>query len=144
GHAPMSNMIWGNSLYRQTDEGEVELNMNFKYMDVDYFNLYNIEILSGRTPEVRDTVGNVYVNEAARARLGFENNEDAIDQPVKQYGRETTVIAGVITDFHQANLHMSKRPLSLVVSDQKDMLMRYNIKLPVSPSEWEKALGVVE
>lgn len=144
GHTPMNQMMWGNSLYRQTDEGELELNMNFKYVDADYIDFYDIQILAGRAPEERDTTGNIYINEAARAALGFKNNEEAVDQPVEQYGRKSSIIAGVINDFHQFNLHSPKQPLTLVIAREKDMLYGYSIKLPVSPSEWQQALQVIE
>lgn len=144
GHTPMNYNIWGNSLYRQTDDGELELNMNFKYVDEDYIDFYGIEVLAGRLPEARDTIGSIFLNEAACARLEFKTNEEAIGQTVRQYGRENVTIVGVVNDFYQANLHMAKEPLALVVSHKKDMLEGFNIKLPEKPAAWQNSLAVLE
>lgn len=143
GHTPMNNMHWGNNLNRTTDSGEKELNMNFKYVDNDYVDLFGIEILAGRAPQLRDSVGSVFINEAARAGLDFTSNEEAIGETVQVSGKNV-VIQGVFNDFHQRNLHASKTPLSLMISADKETLMEYSIKLPENPADWNKALIVLE
>lgn len=143
GHTPMNNMHWGNSLYRTTDTGEKELNMNFKYVDNDYVDLFGIEILAGRAPQLRDSVGSVFINEAARVGLDFSSNEEAIGETVQASGKNIT-IQGVFNDFHQRDLHASKAPLSLMISTDKGTLMNYSIKLPEKSSDWNNALTVLE
>src|SRR5690606_13362543 len=143
GHTPMNNMHWGNSLYRTTDTGEKELNMNFKYVDDDYVDLFGIEILAGRKPQLRDSVGSVFINEAACAGLGFTSNEEAIGETVQASGKNIT-IQGVFNDFHQRDLHASKAPLSLMISTNKETLRGYSIKLPEKSSDWNNALTVLE
>jgi len=143
GHTPMNNMHWGNSLYRTTDTGEKELNMNFKYVDDDYVDLFGIEILAGRKPQLRDSVGSVFINEAACAGLGFTSNEEAIGETVQASGKNIT-IQGVLNDFHQRDLHASKAPLSLMISTNKETLRGYSIKLPEKSSDWNNALTVLE
>lgn len=143
GHTPINNMHWGNSLYRQTETGEKELNMNFKYVDPDYIDLFGIKILAGSAPQLRDTTATVFINEAARAGLGYQTNEEAIGNTVKG-GGENLIIKGVFNDFHQKNLHTAKAPLSLMITSSKRMLMGYNIKLPSNSADWEKALLVLE
>src|SRR5699024_10307840 len=143
GHTPMNNMHWGNNLNRTTDSAEKELNMNFKYVDDDYVDLFGIEILAGRAPQLRDTVGSIFINEAARAGLDFTSNEEAIGETVQVSGKNV-VIQGVFNDFHHRNLHASKAPLSMMISTDKGTLMEYNIKLPENPAEWKNALTILE
>lgn len=144
GHTPMNNMYWGNNLVRITDSGETTLNMNFKYVDPDYVALFGIEILAGREPQTRDTIESVFINEAARKGLGFMSNEEAIGKSVRGSSEKPVVIQGVFNDFYQTNLHMSKAPLSLMITTKKDMLNGFSIKLPAASSEWKKALGILE
>lgn len=144
GHTPMNNMHWGNNLVRVTDSGETTLNMNFKYVDADYVDLFGIEILAGRAPQIRDTIGSVFINEAARTGLGFMTNEEAVGKTVKGSSGKPVVIQGVINDFYQTDLHISKAPLSLMITTKKDMLNGFSIKLPAASSEWKRALGVLE
>lgn len=144
GHTPMNNMHWGNNLVRITDSGETTLNMNFKYVDTDYVDLFGIEILAGRAPQPRDTVESVFINEAARKGLGFMTNEEAVGETVKGSPEKPVVIRGVINDFYQTDLHISKAPLSLMITTKKDMLNSFSIKLPAASSEWKKTLGTLE
>lgn len=144
GHTPMNNIHWGNNLARTTDSFETELNMNFKYVDADYVDLFGIEVLAGRAPEPRDTVASVFINEAARAGLGFKSNEEAVGSTVKGSSEQPLIIQGVVNNFYQTDLHIPKAPLSLMITTKKDMLNGFSVKLPADPSQWKKALGIVE
>lgn len=144
GHSPMNNMHWGNNLVAQSDSTEVTLNMNFKYVDTDYVDLFGIEMLAGRKPQLRDTVGSVFINEAARIGLGFKTNEEAVNQTVKGSSEKPVSIVGIFKDFHQRDLHSSKAPLSLMITERKNMLRTFNIQLPTASSEWKKAIGILE
>lgn len=143
GLTPMNNRHWGNNLVAQSDSTEITLNMNFKYVDTDYVDLFGIKMLAGRKPQLRDTIESVFVNEAARVGLGFKTNEEAVGKAAK-ISSKNVVIQGVFNDFHQRNLHSSKAPLSLRITKEKDMLGGFNIKLPQNSSEWSKAIGVLE
>ncbi|MBJ7881843.1 ABC transporter permease [Gelidibacter salicanalis] len=144
GHTPMNNMHWGNNLVRITENGETTLNMNFKYVDADYVDLFEIEILAGRAPQTRDTVESVFINEAARTGLGFMDNEEAVGKTVKGSSEKPLIVQGIINDFYQKDLRNSKAPLSLMITTKKDMLNGFSVKLPAAPSEWKKTLGIVE
>lgn len=144
GHTPMNNMHWGNTLYLKSGSDLKELNMNFKYVDTEYMDLFEIEVVAGRTPQMRDTTGSVFMNETARARLGFETNEEAIGVQVKGSSDQALEIVGIVNDFHQRDLNASKAPVGLMISNNKDRLWGFNIKLPEAPSEWETALAIVE
>src|SRR5699024_10726334 len=143
GLTPMNNRHLGNNLIAQSDSTEITLNMNFKYVDTDYVDLFGIKMLAGRMPQLRDTIESVFVNEAARIGLGFKTNEEAVGK-VAKISSKNVVIQGVFNDFHQRNLHSSKAPLSLRITKEKDMLGGFNIKLPQNSSEWSKAIGVLE
>jgi len=144
GHTPMNNMMWGNSLVRETDTGKKELNMNFKYVDEDYVDLFDLKMEAGRKPELRDTVNSVFINEAARIRLGYKTNEGAIGQVVRDYSGEDWAIRGVLANFYQRGLQYAKEPLAILVSADKSMLLDFNIKLNGNPSQWQKDLQVIE
>lgn len=144
GHLPMSNMHWGNNLTSVTDSTKVELNLNFKYVDTNYMDFYGIQIVAGRGPEARDTVGTLFLNELARVGLGFKSNEEAVDKVLQIHSDETITIAGVFNDFHHKDLHGPVTPLSIRLSKEKDILQTFSIKLPDAPSEWTKAINIIE
>lgn len=143
GLTPMNNRHWGNNLIAQSDSTEVTLNMNFKYVDTDYVDLFGVKMLAGRKPQLRDTVGSVFINEAARIGLGFKTNEEAVGKAAK-ISSENVVVQGIFNDFHQRNLHSSKAPLSIRITKNKDMLGGFSIKLPQNSSEWSTAIGILE
>lgn len=143
GHTPMNNMHWGNTLSRFSGDDNIELNMNFKYVDTDYVDVFGIEMLAGRAPQLRDTIGSVFINEAARSGLGFKTNEEAVGETVKMSSK-TMRIEGVFNDFHQRDLHAAKAPLTLRTSTDKGVLQYFSIKLPQDASDWSKALAVIE
>lgn len=144
GHTPMNDMIWGNSFYRETDAGKQELNMNFKYVDQDYVNFYDLKMIAGRKPQLRDTVNSVFINQAARIGLGYTSDQEAVGQHLQDYSGEDWTIQGVLADFYQRGLKYAKAPLSLVVSTDKSMLTGFNIKLDGTPSQWQKDLQVIQ
>src|SRR5699024_3768806 len=94
GLTPMNNRHWGNNLIAQSDSTEITLNMNFKYVDTDYVDLFGIKMLAGRMPQLRDTIESVFVNEAARIGLGFKTNEEAVGK-VAKISSKNVVIQGV-------------------------------------------------
>jgi len=144
GHLPLNNNHWGNTLFAQSDTGEVHLNMNFKYTDPEYMEVYGIRILAGRSPQAADTTGTVFLNETARARLGFKSNELAVGQTLKDPSGNLFIIQGIFNDFHSKYLHAPKEPLAIHVTTRKSSLGAINIKLFNQPSEWPKALDAME
>lgn len=144
GHLPLDNNHWGNSLIAKSDTGEVQLNLAFKYVDPNYLKVYGIKTLAGRSPLASDTADVVFLNESARARLGFKSNDAAVGQQVSNFDGVLFTVAGIFNDFHQKNLHNEKESLAIRVSQSKQVLQAFNIRLANSPKDWPRAIALLE
>ncbi len=84
-----------------------------KFVDEDYIDIYDIEILAGRALRQSDTLREVVVNEKLLRYAGFEGTpQDAIGKQVKVWG-ENVPIVGVVKDFHSTSLHQEVMTLML-------------------------------
>ena len=98
-------------------EGQQEksfiVNMNF--VDLDYLNVFDIEMVSGRkfsSEFISDKTESVIVNEAALVKLGIASPQDALGKKIDTgfYDFKGTII-GVTKDFHLASFHEEIEPL---------------------------------
>ncbi len=93
--------------------GQRESEMNFTFVDFDYFDVYDIKIAKGRIFSAEfpsDQRQAVVLNETAAKDLGWD---DPIGQKLLVQGREWTII-GVVDDFHYHSLHWEIDPLVFV------------------------------
>jgi putative ABC transport system permease protein len=82
----------------------------FTFVDPDYFNVYDMEILEGRTFSEEfptDKLRGVVINETASRNLGWDN---PIGKQLQSNRIEWTVI-GVVKDFHFKSLHSEIEPM---------------------------------
>jgi len=94
-----------------TEQGEEkELGLSYTFVDFDFFNVYDIGIVEGRTFSEDfslDKVQAVVINETAARDLGWEQ---PVGKKLTAQGREWTII-GVTRDFHFHSLHREIDPL---------------------------------
>jgi len=86
----------------------IPINLQIKYGDSNYFNLYRLKVLAGRAPIPSDTPREYVINETARRYLGFRTPADAVGKMLGGY-----TIAGVVADFHHASFRTPIQPLAL-------------------------------
>jgi hypothetical protein len=77
GHLPMSNDHWGNALFAKSDTGQVQADVQMKFVDQDNFKLYNFKMLAGRPLQLADTSTGIVLNLASVQKLGFKSAENA-------------------------------------------------------------------
>ncbi|MBD1434163.1 ABC transporter permease [Sphingobacterium sp. DN00404] len=140
GSPPISDRTFGMSITIPSDTGETHVQLMFKSTDANYFDLYNIETLAGRAPQLSDSIGSIFLNESARIKSGFKTNESAIGQIVKGPRQDDVRIQGVFKDFHTHTLRAEKAAMALEIDANSRRLEAFNIKLPDHPSQWQKAL----
>ncbi|MFX0209101.1 MAG: ABC transporter permease, partial [Candidatus Hodarchaeota archaeon] len=96
------------------DQGERrELELNYTFVDYDFFNVYDIGFLKGRNFSddfSLDKEQAVVVNETAMRILGWG---DPIGRSLNCLFNERTVI-GVVKDFHFKSLHLKIEPMVFV------------------------------
>jgi ABC-type antimicrobial peptide transport system permease subunit len=143
GHLPLSQGHWGNFVETTADTGLVKINVPFKFVDEDYFNLYEIKLLAGRRFSLSDTSTGIILNKIAVQDLGFKSPEEAIGKPVKAYGKDRT-ITGVTDNFNIKTFHTEKTGVAILTSKYRGQLQDITIKLQNDPKTWKASLAILE
>jgi putative ABC transport system permease protein len=114
--------------------------MNFTFVDYDYFDVYDIKIEKGRTFSAEfptDQKQAVVLNRTAAKDLGWD---DPIGRKLLVQGREWTII-GVVDDFHYQSLHWKIDPLVFIFYKGRGMDY-FSIK--ISPDNIPGTLDAIE
>lgn len=119
-----------------------------KYGDENFFNVYGLKMLAGRSPLLRDSTSGIVINETYAKELGFTNPADAVGKTIANNGNNEAVqIIGVVHDFNQNSLHMPIVPIAITCSG----LPNYNttIHIALKPQtegtrSWATALSQME
>lgn len=143
GHLPMSSDHWGNSIVAKSDTGAIRVDHQFKFIDEDYFKLYDIRILAGREIKLADSTSGIALNLVAIERLGFKSASDAIGSFVKIDDKDKQIVT-VIDNFHSKNMHSKIGPLELRPSNKKGQLKTISVQLPEHQEKWSSALQQIE
>lgn len=100
----------------ENTSGDLQIaNLDLYFVDFDYLDLYEIEVVAGRgfsRDFATDSTQAMVMNEAAVKLFGYDKPEDAIGKRFKQWGREGQII-GVVKDFHFRGLQDKIAPLTL-------------------------------
>ena len=123
---------------RQGERKESE--MNFTFVDDDFFSVYDIRMEKGRNFSSEfptDKKQGVVLNEAAVAELGWD---DPVGKNLHVMGQDWTVI-GIVKDFHYQSLHWRIAPLVFVFYDGRGMDY-FSIK--VNPENIPRTLAFIE
>lgn len=90
---------------------ETHTSLHLLTADLDYLDLYGIQLLAGRD-RLNDTIKEYVINETYLKTLGFVNPADAIGKMIK-VGDEQIPIVGVMKDFNQRSLKSMIKPMAL-------------------------------
>lgn len=143
GHLPLSQDHWGNFVSSTADTGIVKVNVPFKFVDKDYYDVYGIKLIAGRNMTIADTSTGIILNEIAIEKLGFKSPEEAIGKPVQAYDRDRT-ITGVTSNFNSKTFHTEKSGVAMLASNIRGQLLQIGIRLHDDPKTWKSALDIVE
>ncbi|WP_306293657.1 ABC transporter permease [Winogradskyella forsetii] len=111
GVAPASLNTNSTTVTYRNGEKEVNSELQFIFGDAMYSELFDLNILAGRTLR-NDTIKELVINEKCLRNLGFANPDEAIGKTV-QLSNETIPIVGVMADFHQRSLRSEIKPMAL-------------------------------
>ncbi len=90
---------------------EVQADLQFIFGDTNYLNVFELNLLAGRTHR-NDTIEELVINETAQKIYGFDSPEKALGALVN-FGDKKVPIVGVIKDFHQRSLKSGISPMAL-------------------------------
>ena len=87
--------------------------MHVKFVDVEYFDTYDLELVAGRIYQQSDTTREYVVNEAFLEKFGITNPEDGLGKTITRNGVALPIV-GVVKDFHQVSLKEKIEPLAMM------------------------------
>jgi len=118
-------------VFKSDHEVPAGFRLPFVRIDHDYFDLFDMEIIAGRTfsKEFSSDSSEAFIlNETAIADLGWPSPQDAIGQPFF-YGRSRGRIIGVVKDFHFESMHQKIKPMVFYISP---FVRRISIKIALA------------
>jgi putative ABC transport system permease protein len=124
---PMSDWQTNNQLFHPNIEGEEHWG-NLKNVDEDYFGLYELTLIAGRTISDQDLQDYVVINRKLSQSLGFAFPEESLGESI-QYGRGDMhlKIVGVVEDFHAGSLRENMD--NVIMSGYDWNILQVGIKL---------------
>jgi putative ABC transport system permease protein len=120
--------------------GEIELMMRFSYVDFDFLNTMEMQLVDGRDFSesiASDTATSVIINETAVRELGWQ-------QPVGQHFQrghnQPLTVIGVVKDFHFYTMHQKIEPLLMSIAPQQ---LRY-LLVKIQPHDLKATIAFIE
>lgn len=110
GRPPASFSTNSTNITYSGGETEVRSELQFIFGDSKYSELFELEIIAGRTIR-NDTIKELVINETCLKNLGFTDPQEAIGKFI-QMDEESVPIVGVMADFYQRSLKTSIKSMA--------------------------------
>lgn len=144
GVPPASNSYSSSMLTYKDGKKDIESDVQIKWADTSYINLYKIKLLAGKNLSASDTVHDLLINETYSKILGFQKPQDAIGKYIKWNNKQDEIV-GVVADFNTASLRSPIKPLLLATDARRKRT--FNIALQPQNAEgtvWKNAMSKIE
>ncbi|MGZ3927090.1 MAG: ABC transporter permease [Mucilaginibacter sp.] len=144
--APSSGSTQSTTVSYKDGKKEIKTDLELKYADENYINLYKIKILAGRGLTSGDTAKQMVINSTYAKILGFRTPEQAIGKYI-DWDKKKAEIIGVVADFYQKSLRAPIKPLSILHYSDQYHNGTFHIALKpqtVGGNEWKQATNSME
>jgi len=111
GEPPASISTNSTNVSYNNGKTEMKSELQFIFGDTNYSELFELEILAGRTIR-NDTIKELVINEICLKNLGFSSPDEAVGKMVQLNGDAIPVV-GVMADFYQRSLKSNIKPMAL-------------------------------
>jgi putative ABC transport system permease protein len=140
---PSSGSANSNGMTYKDGKKEIHTQVQTKSGDSNYLALYHIRLLAGRNAQPSDTMQELVINQTYAKLLGFTDPRLAIGKIV---GNNTKFpIVGVMTDFHQASMHASIKPLAFYSASNWYWCIHVALKPQTAAgSNWKATIARIE
>ena len=101
---PMSGNNSYSSFY-YAPNGEALYSANFKVVDEDYLDYYQLDLIAGRNLRKAENENNVLVNKKIIDMMGIDDPADAIGKSLETNWNGKKTIIGVVNNFHTQSFH---------------------------------------
>jgi len=147
GNAPPSSGGTQSSEVKYIDgKKEIQTDLQFKYADENYVNVYKIKLLAGRNLAMGDTNRQMIINNTYAKVLGFKDPSRAIGKFVEWNSKKSEII-GVVADFYQKSLRDPIKPITIVYHPKQYNNGTFHIALKpqtAGGNEWKKAIAQMQ
>ena len=146
--APSSSSSNSTEATYKDGKKEIKINLEEKYGDEKYIEVYKIKLLAGRNLQQSDSTKGFLINTTCAKIFGFKNPKDAVGKQINNFNGDTRMeIIGVVADFYHESLHSPIRPLAILTSKERNNNGTFHIALkPQSAggNDWKKAISAME
>jgi ABC-type antimicrobial peptide transport system permease subunit len=122
----------------EIDEDDNIYQTQLKFVDKDYLDVYDIQLLAGVGMTETDTMSRLVVNEAFVRKVGLQQAEEALGRQVTLWGK-TLPVVGVVEDFHTMSLSHPLEPVALV-----DLNNFEKVDVLLGSANVSRAIGKIE
>ncbi|MDN3655924.1 ABC transporter permease [Ferruginibacter paludis] len=140
---PSSNSTWSGTMKYNDGKKEIETDVEQKYADTNYLNLFKIKLLAGTNYPASDSVNAFVINETYLHALGFTNPQDVVGKFV-EWSNKKIQITGVVADFNQRSLREKVRPIAMGTWPGSQRTFNIALHPEKQPGDWKKALAKME
>jgi putative ABC transport system permease protein len=140
GNPPSSGSTSTSGLSFTKGTQKMENDVEYKYGDSNYFNLYQLKLLTGRIVLPSDTIAEYVINETYSKILGFTKPEDAVGKMLEGgMSKGSIPIVGVMADFHTKSTRVAIKPL-LIASGKKFNTLHFSFTKTSGAKVWQNTL----
>ncbi len=110
---PSSGHVQGTGFYFEGEDESKRIDIQVKQVDGNYIDLYELELLAGKSIGDGDTATGFVVNEKLVKSAGFDSPSDIIGKKIVVW-QKTLPVVGVVKNFHTVSLQRPIEPTVLV------------------------------
>lgn len=145
GTPPASTSTSSSALKSNNGKKLIETMVEIKYADPEYFDVYGMKLVAGRTLLPSDTTREFVINETYAKFLGFSSPGEAVGHIIqwRSAGSAGLPIVGVLADFHTKSTHVPIKPLAFAAATKYCYMVHLALN-PADPSSWKSALAKAE
>jgi len=141
---PSSNGMWTSTMVVNDGKKETRENVQIKLADSNYFRMYGLRLLAGKSAPQCDTNNAVTINETYLHLLGYRNPQKAIGLQIKEFMGNPHIV-GVVADFFPRSLREPIKPLA-IANGTRDANV-FSIKLQPNTTDgthWPATITAIE
>jgi putative ABC transport system permease protein len=146
GASPSSGNTNSTEMTYKDGKKNIKTDVQQKYGDENYINVYKIKLLAGRNIRQSDSSKAFIINNTYAKILGFKNPTDAIGKTL-EYDNHKNEIVGVCADFYHKSLRSAIEPLVILLPTNKWGSRTFHIALKPQTAggdDWKKAISSME
>ncbi len=116
-----SGNVWGGNYTFKEDDQIKEGQAQIKFVDEDFRETYELNLLAGQDLMPKDSLVYYLVNQAFVNEIGYGNRYDeVIGKYTKIWGREGPIV-GIVKDFNTSSLHEKLQPVLILAENNYNL-----------------------